>query len=381
MAISVNHKKTRFLPQRAGESSRTISRQWRDLSRVFSKPVKSRDLIFFTSQLALMLEIGTSLSQALKALAAQISHGTLAEVITAMRQDVEGGRQLSEAMKRHPSVFDQVFVSMVKAGESGSFLKRILDRLAEMQEKRQVILSQVRSSLTYPVILCILGVLVVAFILVGVLPKFTAFFSGKEHILPLSTRALIYLSGSLRQYWWAYLFFSSALALSAKLVIKRDRGQAFLDRFCVSAPLLARLSNKVYTCQLLRTLGALMESQVPLLEALAVTRGTIKNRYFQHFIDEIADHVQEGGRFAQPFSTYPYVAPSVKQMVATGEEAGELPRVMLRLAEYYDTEVERDFKTLASMVEPLALLVFGGVVGLIVSSVILPLFKIAQALH
>jgi len=381
MAISVDHKKTRFLPQRPGESGRSISRQWRDLSRTFARPVKSRDLIFFTSQLSLMLEIGTSLSQALKALAAQISHGTLTEVITAMRQDIEGGRQLSDAMKRHPSVFDEVFVSMVKAGESGSFLKKILDRLAEMQEKRQAMITQVRSSLTYPAILCILGVLVVVFILVGVLPKFTSFFAGKEHILPLTTRSLIYLSSSLRQYWWAYLLFSSTLAFTAKLMLKRDRSQSLLDRFCVSGPLIARLSNKVYTCQLLRTLGALLESQVPLLEALAVTRGTIKNRYFQHFIDEIVDHVQQGGRFAQPFSTYPYVAPSVKQMVATGEEAGELPRVMLRLAEYYDTEVERDFKTLASMVEPLALLVFGGVVGLIVSSVILPLFKIAQALH
>jgi len=149
----------------------------------------------------------------------------------------------------------------------------------------------------------------------------------------------------------------------------------------VSGPLISNLSNKIYTCQLLRTLGNLMESQVPLLESLGVTRATIKNRYFRHFIDRIIEHVREGGKFSQPFATYPYTLESVKQMVATGEEAGNLPRVMLRLAEFYDVEADRELKNFASMMEPIALIVMGGVVGMIVSSVILPLFKIASTVH
>jgi type IV pilus assembly protein PilC len=132
---------------------------------------------------------------------------------------------------------------------------------------------------------------------------------------------------------------------------------------------------------MLRTLGHLMESAVPILQALEVTRDTIKNRYFGQFIQQIQVHVQQGGKFAQPFSNYPFILDSVKQMVATGEEVGSLPNVMLRLATFYDAEVDRELKTIASMIEPLALIVMGGVVGVIVSAVILPLFRLAHALH
>ncbi|MGD8530589.1 MAG: type II secretion system F family protein, partial [Syntrophobacterales bacterium] len=160
-----------------------------------------------------------------------------------------------------------------------------------------------------------------------------------------------------------------------------ENGQALIDRFCVSAPMVARLYNKIYTCQLLRTLGHLMSSQVPLLEALEVTRATIRNRHFSRFITQIMDHVEKGGRFAQPFTNNPYILDSVKQMVATGEEVGNLPTVMLRLAGFYDTEVDRELKNIASLIEPIALMLLGGVVGVIVASVILPLFRLAHAVH
>jgi len=212
---------------------------------------------------------------------------------------------------------------------------------------------------------------------VGVLPKFATFFAGKEKILPVSTRFLMVLSASLRGYWWAYILITIGLVIGVKLWKESEPGQTVIDRVCVSGPILSRLYNKIYTCQLLRTLGHLMQSQVPLLEALEVTRSTIKNRYFKLFIDKITDHVEKGGRFAQPFTTYPYVLDSVKQMVATGEEVGNLPRVMLRLAEYYDIEVDRELKNIASLI----LILLGGVVGLIVGSVILPLFRLAHAIH
>jgi type II secretory pathway component PulF len=189
------------------------------------------------------------------------------------------------------------------------------------------------------------------------------------------------LSHSLRGYWWLYIISSIGLALGLKLWKESPPGQIMIDRFLVSGPLVSRLYNKIYTCQLLRTLGHLMASQVPLLEALDVTRGTINNRYFKRFIDGIMDHVEQGGMFSQPFTTYPYILDSVKQMVATGEEVGNLPTVMLRLAEYYDTEVDRELKDLAAMIEPIALILLGGVVGVIVASVILPLFKLAHAVR
>lgn len=345
---------------------------------LFGRSVKTSEIIFFTSQLSLMLEIGTPLTVALRAIAGQTGNPVFKEVLHTILRDIEEGRQLSEAMKRHPQVFNHVFISMVNAGETGGFLKKILDSLAEMQEKRQSLVTQLRSTLTYPAVLCVLAVAVVIFILVGILPKFASLFQGKESILPFTTRFLMFMSSSLRNYWWAYLIGTGGLLLGLKLLKDSSPGRELIDWFAVNVPMIARLSNKIYTCQLLRSLGHLMESNIPLIEALSVTYTIFGNRYYRQFINTIVDRVANGERFSQAFARSPYIMESVKQMVATGDEVGNLSKVMLRLAEFYDREVDRDLKILASMIEPLALIVLGAVVGVIVSSVILPVFKIAH---
>jgi type II secretory pathway component PulF len=359
----------------------SLSEQLSRLLRGFGRPVKPREMIFFNSQLSLMLEIGTSLNDALGALRDQIENQAFKEAIQDMLRDIEEGRQLSDAMNRHPRIFDDIFISMIRAGETGGYLKETIDRIAEMQEKRLALITQLRSALTYPVVLCIISLLVVVFALVGILPKFARFFEGKEHILPITTRFLMTMSASMQGYWWAYLIGAAGLVLGLRFFKQSEPGQVLIDRFCVSAPIVARLFNKIFTCQMLRTLGHLMGSQVTILDALGVTRATIRNRYFRKFIDRIAVHVEHGGRFSEPFAAYPYIMDTVKQMVTTGDDAGNLPTVMLRLAEFYDTEVEQELKTLASIIEPLGLIVMGAVVGTIVASVILPMFKLAGALH
>ncbi|MGD8987763.1 MAG: type II secretion system F family protein [Syntrophobacterales bacterium] len=381
MAISYNQKSSRYAAKAPKALIERIPRPSQSIIPRFGKTIKPSEMIFFCSQLSLMLEIGTPLTSALQALGNQTKNVAFKEIIQKMHQDIEEGRQLSDAMKRHPQVFDEVLMSMIKAGEAGGFLQKILDRIVEMQEKRQALVAQLRSTLTYPAVLCFVGLVVVVFVLVGVLPKFTTFFKGKESILPISTQLLMSMSNSLRAYWWAYIIASVGCVLALKLWKDSEPGQALMDRFSVSGPMVSKLYNKIYTCQMLRTLGHLMASQVPLLEALGVTRGTIKNRYFKRFIDQITDRVEQGGRFSQPFANYPYILDSVKQMVATAEEVGNLPKVMLRLAKFYDAEVERELKNLAAMIEPIALILLGGVVGVIVASVILPLFRLAHAVH
>ncbi len=328
-----------------------------------------------------MVEIGTSLSSALKALAEQNASPAFKKILRAMLQDIEEGRQLSDAMLRHPAVFSRMYVSLVKAGEAGGFLKNSLDSIVAVQERRQALTTQLRSTLTYPAILCIMALGVVVFVLVGILPKFVVLFEGKERILPLTTRMLMALSGSLKGYWWAYLAGAGGALFGGLAFLRSDPGKAWRDRFFVRAPLVAPLFNKVLTCQLLRTLGHLMESHVPLIEALDITRTTFNNRHFSAFVGDIRQQVQEGGRLAQAFASNPYVMQSVKQMVATGEEVGNLPKVMLRLAKFYDEEIERDLKIMSSLVEPAALVILGTVVGVIVSSVILPIFRIAGTAH
>jgi type II secretory pathway component PulF len=381
MAITVNHNFSHIPANPVKAKPKARSKIPLAQYRLFGKSIKPKEVIFFTSQLSLMLEIGTPLKNALEAIRNQTKNTDFKEVIHSLLRDVEGGQQLSEAMKRHPQVFNSVYNSMIEAGETGGFLYEILNRMVEMQEKRQRLLTQIRSALTYPMFLCILGFVVVVFVLVGVLPKFTAFFEGKEHILPFTTRFLMALSASLRAYWWVYLIGIAGCAIGLMLFKNSERGQIIIDWSFIRLPLLSGLSNKINTCSMLRTLGHLMESAVPILQALDVTCDTIKNRYFRHFIQKIQDCIREGGKFTQPFSEYPFILDSVKQMVATGEEVGNLPEVMLRLAKFYDAEVDRELKNFATMIEPIALVAMGAIVGVIVSSVVLPLFKLAHALH
>jgi type II secretory pathway component PulF len=328
-----------------------------------------------------MLEIGIPLANALKAVADQTKNTVFQEIILTMLKDLEEGKQFSEAMSRYPEVFTSVFISMVKAGETGGFLKKALDGIIVMQEKRQNLVTELRSTLAYPVVLCIMSVAVVIFVLVGILPKFTVLFAGKESILPFTTRALMIASVSLRSYWWAHLATAAAACTGLYLFLRSPRGRALIDRMLVTTPFLQKLTNKVYTCQLLRTLGNLLDSRVTLVYALSVTQATFSNRYYTQFVEQLRRHVEQGGRFSHLFASNPHIMESVKQMVSTGEEVGDLPRVMLRLAQFYDGEVERELKTIGSMIEPIALVLLGAVVAMIVSSVVLPIFKIAGAVH
>ena len=380
MAISLgNQIKTSEVKE--PRSSNDLTGRMKLLALSLTKPVKSSELLFFTSQLSLMLEIETPLNLALKSISNQTGNKYFKKVLSGLFKEIEEGMQLSESMKHHPEVFTNVYSSMIKSGESGGFLKEILDRIVEMQEKRQALVTSLRSALTYPAVLCVVSVIVVIFILTTVLPKFTAFFIGKEEILPATTRILMSLSVILKNYWFGLSLLAIGLFAGTMLFKESRTGKRFIAWAIVNLPIISKLSNKIYTCAMLRTLGNLMESHVPLLEALEVTRGTISNFYFRDLIDTISAHVREGGKFSKPFSSYPYALDSVKQMIATGEETGSLQKVMLRLAEFYDEEVERELKILSSLIEPVALIVMGVVIGLIVSSVILPLFRLAQVMN
>lgn len=366
------------IPLPAARAKQPFAREIID--RLFNR-ISSREVMFFTTQLSLMLAVETPINVALQTIAEEIQNPPFKAAVEAMSRDIEGGRQLSESMKLHPRLFNDQFTSMVKAGETGGFLNKTLDRIVEMQEKRLAMINQIKLALTYPAFLCVIGFGVVVFILTGVLPKFAAFFAGKESILPWTTRFLMMASETLRHHWWAYLLFACGAVTGMTFWLKSPPGRAMRDRFLVSAPFVSGLTNKIYTCEMLRTIGHLLESQVPLLEALKATRPTIWNRYYRRFVDEISDNVDRGGRFSLPFSANPYIPRTVKQMVVIGEETGRLPYVMLRLAAFYDTEIEQELKRFAARIEPIALIIMGAVVGVIVSSIILPLFRLSQALR
>ena len=341
--------------------------------------VSRKDMIFFCSQLSLMLDVGTSLTDAVKALQQQTANPNLRAVLRTLERDMEEGQSFSSALARHPAVFDGVLVSMVRAGEAGGYLRDALERIVEMGEKREALLAHVRAALTYPIILAVVALAVVTFVLTGVLPKFMPLFAGKEDILPLSTRMLMSTSHSLITYWWAWGLGLAGLVGSAMAFIRSAPGRKLCDRLSLVLPVIGPLTNKVLTGQLLRTLGHLLESHVALLDALKVARLTLRNCYYRALLDRVASSVEGGGRLSLAFQEFAHMPPTVRQMVATGEEAGNVYQVMLRLARHYDQEIEQNLKRVASLIEPAALIILGGIVGLIVASVILPLFKMAHA--
>ena len=328
-----------------------------------------------------MLQVGTSLTDAMRALEGQTTNEKFRSIVGDLSRDMEEGRPFSAALKRHPHVFEGVFVSMVGAGESGGYLHDALDRIVEMKEKRQAMIADVRAALTYPIILGVMSTGVIIFVLTGVLPKFMPFFEGKESLLPITTRVLMVSSTALQNYWWAIGIVIAAIVTAVKFFFASTPGRWLIDRLSLALPVIGPLTNRILTGQLLRTMGHLLESHVSLTEAIVITRGTLSNQFYRELLNQVEETVLGGGRLARAFMGFSHMPQSVRQMIETGEESGNLYPVMLRLAKHYDSEIEQDLKRVASLVEPIALVVLGGIVGVIVASVILPLFKLAHAIH
>ncbi len=380
MALTLNSNYVEGSSKSLQKKSYTGSVTLSNIIGKIGRPVKPSELMFFNSHLSLMLEIETPLNRALKSIENQTKNIAFRKVIQLMAKDIEEGNQLSDAMKRHPRYFNNMYTSMINAGERGGFLHDVLGRIVEMQQKRQRLVSQIRSALTYPAFLCVLGFVVIIFIMVSVLPKFTGLFEGKESVLPFTTLFLMKGSSFLESYWWLCIISLFALIIGLKIFMESKLGQALIQRFLVSSPIISKLVNKIYTNDLIGILGNLIESGVSFIEALQVTRGAMRNRYFRDFIDKIIKHMENGGRFSDKFETFPFIIDSAKQMVVTGDETGNLSKVMLRLNNHYDLEVEQDLKKLTALIEPVALVVMGAVIGLIVSSIILPMFKLSQVI-
>ena len=276
----------------------------------FGQKVKGKDLIYFTSQLALMVEVGTSLTDAVNALEKQTENPTLRGILRDLDSDMQAGKSFSIALARHPQIFDGVFISMVRAGETGGYFQDALERIVEMREKREALLAQVRAALAYPIILTFIAGLVIVFILTGVLPKFMPLFEGKEEILPASTRFLMAASLAISNYWWAIVPGLIAAAVGIRMFLKTSQGRTLTDKMVVSMPIIGPLTNKILTGQLLRTLGHLLESHVTLIDALTVTRMTLQNVYYRKLIDRVESIVQSGGRLSQAFLGFGHIPPA-----------------------------------------------------------------------
>ncbi len=347
----------------------------------FNKKISGRELIFFTGQLSLMVEIGMPLNECLSTIAGQIKNPEFKEVVTDITSKVEEGKLLSDALSKYPHIFSNIYVSLVKAGENTGQLREMLDRVVQMQEKQEKFVAGLKKSLTYPAILFCVSVAVVIFLLTFVFPKFADLFQEIRDILPASTKILIWLSNALTLYWHVGAILLAISWWGAYTFIKSDKGRQTIHRLKMNLPLLANIYVKIYLTQTMRTLGFLLGSNVPMIEALRITKEGVKNLVFARFIGKIADNVEDGRGFSPAFTESDFIPENARHIIRTGEETQNLPKVMLRLSDYYEEEIDDQMKKLSTILEPALLIMMGLVVGVIVISLILPIFKLSRAVH
>lgn len=356
------------------------TRDFRKLSWTLGKvKVGTADRIFFTEQLQLLLETGVNLHAALSALSEQAENETMKELLGELCAMVAAGRSFSESLREHPDLFSESYVSLVTAAEQGGFLPQVLKQLQEMDEKREELRSTLVSALTYPAFLAFFSVAVVVFILVVVFPKFGKMFISIRDQLPPTTIALMWLSDMLRNNWPFVLAILSAGFLAIRKLLSSNAARARIDLLKLTVPGIKDLFMPVYLIQILRTLGTSLQNGVAVVDSLRGCRGVVDNRQIHRFLEQTEVRVREGSNFASAFSEAQFLPPLVRCMISTGDQTGNLGAVMVRIAMYYEREVARRLDRFSKIAEPVMLLVMGVIVGVLVSSLILPIFKLTRA--
>ena len=339
----------------------------------------TRDRIFFTEQLSLLLETGTPLHTALAAISSQVDNAAMRAIIDGLTERVTDGKTFSYALAQYPEMFPVTYVNLVAAAEEGGFMDKVLQELMNMDEKRDELKRTVTAALSYPGFLVGFSVFVVIFVLVVVFPKFADMFSTIADRLPATTIMLMNASHFLIAHWLPLCVGLLATVVAFIWWLRTPAGRAALDDVKLRLVGIKDIFIQVYLIQSMRVLGLSLDNGVSVPDALASCREVVANRGFRRFLTTVEGKVNEGSGFAAAFQEVAFIPPMVRQMVSTGEETGNLPKVLGRIADYYERELARKLAAFSRMVEPIMLIVMGGVVGLIVSSLILPIFKLSQA--
>jgi type II secretory pathway component PulF len=335
----------------------------------------------FTERLALLLETGVSLAEAVKVLHRQTEDPRLAGILGSIAGSVSEGNPFSVALARHPDMFSRTYVSLVAAAEEGGFLPEVLEQLRAMDQKNSELRSNIISALSYPAFLIFFSVAVVIFVLVVIFPKFQDLFMSIRDQLPAPTIVLMFLSEVLRKYWWLILLLLGGGLAFLAAWLRTPAGKRTVDQLKLRTPVVKDIFIQIYLNQTLGVLGMSLANGVPITAALKAAQEVVDNCVFFDFLQTVQRHVNEGRGVAAGFVEAEFMPPMVRQMIATGDQTGNLAKVMTRVAEFYGRELNKRVATLAKAVEPVMLLVMGVVVGLIVASLILPIFKLSRAVH
>ncbi len=332
-------------------------------------------------QLATLVSSSLPLVDCLNALIEQTETQQLKKIFTQIREKVVEGSPLSAAMDEHPSIFNHIYVSMVKAGETSGALAIILKRLADFTERRLKLAKKVEASMTYPIFLIMISTVILIFLMSFVMPKVIGIFKGMELALPWSTRMLIWITDGMKNYWWLGCLIVIGLVTWIYFWIKTEHGRWVWDWVRLKVPLLGRLHHKTVIARFTRTLSILLKSGIPLVEALNTAKPSMDNRIMEDAVADTARLVGEGEDFANPLKKSGMFPPMVIQLVRAGEQSGELEEMLEKAADLYDDDVESAIASLTSIIEPAIILFMGVIVGFIVIAILLPIFDMTSGIR
>lgn len=343
--------------------------------------VKLKDLSVFARQFATMVNSGLPILRALSILGEQTSSKELQKILVQVRTDVEHGSSLSGAMVKHPRAFNDLFVAMIKSGETGGVLDSVLLRIADMIENEVALRQKVKSAMTYPVVVVGLVVLVMAAMMLFVIPQFETIYAQLGGTLPLPTRILIGASKAVRGYWYVILLVTAGGVYGLRRYKKTDRGRAQIDALKLKVPIFGPLFHKAAIARFSTTLGMLLRSGVPILQALDIVSDTVNNRVISRAVIDVQGSVREGESIAKPLSSHAVFPPMVVQMLTVGEETGAVDTMLDKVATFYDNEVTAAVDALTSLIEPLMIAVIGGAVGAAVVALYMPMFNVVNMIE
>ena len=349
-----------------------------DSGELFPRRVKRNDIINCTTQLALMVDTGINLADALDSIADQEENPTLKKLLLDLKSGVESGENFSSALARHPKYFGRTYVSLIEASEETGQLSQMLERIAGYMTKESETRSRVRGALAYPVVMMVIAVAVTIFLLTYILPKFEPLFDARGTSLPTITIALMRASEAILGYWYLWILGIASVGVGFYFGKRTEPGMLAMDWAKINAPIVGPVFRKVIVSRSIRTLATLLNSGVSMLGALRLSSQVCGNVFYERMWSRVIDEVVTGSQVCDALSGDPLMPPTVVQMISSGEQTGKLDEVLVRLSNHFDREVESSIKTATSLIEPLMITAMGVVVGAIAMGLLLPIFTLSR---
>jgi len=344
----------------------------------FQPKVTGKDVVIFTRQLSTMIDAGLPLVQCLQILGKQQTNSTFKKVLLEIQTDVETGTTLADSMRKHPKIFDNLYSNMIEAGELGGILDTILSRLAVFKEKAMALQKKIKGAMTYPAICLAISLLILVVILVFVVPVFAKMFEDFDSALPAPTQFVVDASDFFKNYFIYIGLFGVLFSWGVKKIYQTEKGRLKMDAAMLKAPVMGVLLRRVAVSKFTRTLSTMLQSGVPILEALQVVARTSGNKVIERAVIRVSDGISEGRPIAEPLEESGVFPNMVVQMINVGESVGALDTMLEKIADFYDEEVDQAVENLTAMIEPFMMVFLGGMIGGLVVSMYLPIFKIAS---